>query len=64
MSILQDGFQIDAALLFEGEKPQGIHAALNALPDVQGDALKAIPSGALAVVAVAVWAASWMRHES
>jgi prepilin-type processing-associated H-X9-DG protein len=52
MSILQDGFQMDAALLFEGEKPQGIHAALNALPDVQGDALKAIPSGALAVVAV------------
>ncbi|MGC8832728.1 MAG: DUF3352 domain-containing protein, partial [Armatimonadota bacterium] len=52
VSVAQDGFQLDAVLTFDGGKPQGIHAALKALPDVQGDALKAIPSGVLAAVAV------------
>lgn len=52
LSATDDGMQMDLVASFEGEKPEGLPAVLASLPPVKGEALKAIPPGSLAVVAV------------
>ncbi|MGQ9525333.1 MAG: hypothetical protein ACUVTZ_10910, partial [Armatimonadota bacterium] len=52
LSASAEGFQLDLKASFEDENPEAIPAVLASLPPVKGEALKAVPPGSLAVVAV------------